>query len=213
MGRESHISNLIGLAQQTEIPFWCFEVGLGLRLAISYPETNIEQIKEDLLYLGGLGHGSEQYYAMAKRHSEVLLEWAEKAETGDEIDYVISNCSAFSSPGADIIADKNRKLRRPDTYLAHERSLKGLNARRTSDLQLATTVDTIAEVITSHAVIPEGPTYDTVTLAAKEKYVAIAKKLSELKWIYDMSLTQHHDLQPQVARRVYELWQKRELVM
>jgi hypothetical protein len=213
MNEQPAIADLLGLSNHTKIPFWRFAVGLSLRPALNYDIDDVEWLTYNLMHISHLrpdGYGSEDYYAMRKRHDELLLSLAEKAETDEEIDFVLKNLDAFMSKASEVIGEKAMSRRRPKDFEYHERVLKGKNAERSTHLELAKTEDDLWPLLTGP--MAESPHFDTVTEPAFRKMIEVTKRLKTLQWICNGTATSYlTDVQFAVAARVYELFKAKEL--
>ncbi len=215
MSYDPAVADMIGISEETKIPYWRFAVGLGLRPAMHYEVDDIEWLGYNIMHISHLkphGYNSEDFYAMVKRHDALLLALAEKAETDEEIDYVLNNLAAFPGKAGEVIAQKAMRLRRPKDYPYHERSLKGKNAERAAHLELAETEDDLWPLM--YAPTPmELPCFDTVTEHVFRKMIGVTVKLSTLQWICNCtSTTRLTDIQFEVAARAYALFKASKLV-
>ncbi len=214
MPRKIAVADLIGVAEKTKIPYWRFAVGLGLRPAMQYEVDDIEWLTYNLMHISHLrphGYDSEDFYAMMKRHDELLLALAKKAETDEEIDYVLSNLHAYARNAQEIICEKAMSRRRPKEFSYHEKSLKGKNAERAAHLELAKTEEDLWQIM--NGPIAESPRFDTVSELAFRKMIEVTTKLSTLQWICNCtSTTALTEVQFNVAKRAYELWRTSTLI-
>lgn len=214
MNDKPHVADLLGLSNHTKIPFWRFAVSLGLRSALSYDIDDVEWLTDNLMYICRMkpdGYGSEDYYAMRKRHDELLVALAEKAETDKEIDFVLKNLDVFSSKAGEVIAEKTMRLRLPEYYPHHERSVKGRDAERAAHLELAKTEADLWEILCNPSPC-ELPHFDTVTKPASLKMIGLTNKLSTLQWFCNrMTSLDVDEVKFDVAKRAYELFKAGEL--
>ncbi len=192
------------IAVEVKMPLWCFLVAYGIRKPVEYSDFNLDWFKENHIYLGHLGGESEEYYALRKRHEMLLLPYAQAAVSEDEIRFVLDHLDTFNQDIREVARDKWKKLKEPERYRAHEKSLKSENARRLTAVELSETEEELWSFVTGGP-MAESPRFDTATELAVKKMTQTTTKLSTLKWLYESYLHTQIDWRFDIVRRIVEL--------
>lgn len=195
--------HLCVLSRQIKIPFWWFEVAVGVRPASKYRYLGLQDLKEYMLRMTfnhPEGQDSEPYYGCALELTKKLHFYAGTAETDEQIKLVVSHLPTFYVPAGDIIMEKKHAKEKPDWLKQHQRLLRIHNSEKLAKLPFCDTTEQLWGLLGHN--FAEYPIYDTYTEATLDKLVELADDLETLKQVFDRSSVWHRSKLASIRKMV-----------
>jgi hypothetical protein len=185
------ICGLIHLAREVDIPFWEFEVAVGIRPTIQYPDMELEELKEyNLRAAFQLRHTEESYYAIQIKLIDALEKLAEAAVSIKEVEDVIMSLPTYYIPAGDVVWEKKYQIENSTHLPGHQKLMRTEFAKRDGELSCCDTAEE-AFTLATRALFGAYPRRDTHSERAFMRVIELTEDIELLKAVRERSLVWH----------------------